>query len=107
MDRDYKLYVISENGGGGIDYPQLWVYALSTANNAAPTAIALTNRTNSILENSNTTSPVRVADIVVTDDGLGTNNLTISGPDAAIFQIIGSSLFIRSGTVLEFETRAS
>lgn len=107
MDRDYKLYVVSENGGGDINHPQLWVYALSTAANAAPTAITLTNTTTSILENSNTTSPVRVADIVVTDDGLGTNNLTISGTDAAIFQIIGSSLFIRSGTVLDYETRAS
>jgi uncharacterized protein YjiK len=107
MDRDYKLYVISENGGGGIDYPQLWVYALSTAANTAPTAITLNNITSSILENSNTTSAVRVADIVVADDGLGTNNLTISGPDAAYFQITGSSLFIRSGTVLDFETKSS
>lgn len=107
MDRDYKLYVVSENGGGGIDYPQLWVYALSTASNTAPTAITLNNVTNSILENSNTTSAVRVADIVVTDDGLGINNLTISGPDASVFQIIGSSLFIRSGTILDYESRAS
>ncbi len=107
MDRDYKLYVSSENGGGDIDHPQLWVYALSTAANTAPTAIALTNVTSSILENSNTTSAVRVADIVVTDDGLGTNNLTISGPDAAYFQITGSSLYIRSGTVLDYETKTS
>jgi uncharacterized protein YjiK len=107
MDRDYKLYVVSENGGGGIDYPQLWVYALSTAANTAPTAITLNNVTTSILENSNTTSAVRVADVVVTDDGLGTNNLTISGVDAAYFQITGSSLFIRSGTVLDFETKTS
>lgn len=107
MDRDYKLYVVSENGGGDIDHPQLWVYALSTAANTAPTAITLNNVTNSILENSNTTSAVRVADIVVTDDGLGTNNLTISGVDAAYFQITGSSLFIRSGTILDFETKTS
>jgi hypothetical protein len=107
MDRDYKLYVVNENGGGDIDHPQLWVYAPSTALNTAPTAITLTNVTNSILENSNTTSAVRVADIVVTDDGLGTNNLTISGPDAAYFQIAGSSLYLRSGTVIDYETKIS
>jgi uncharacterized protein YjiK len=107
MDRDYKLYVVNENGGGDIDHPQLWVYAPSTASNIAPTAITLTNVTNSILENSNTTTSVRVADIVVTDDGLGTNNLTISGPDAAYFQITGSSLFIRSGTTIDYETKTS
>ena len=107
MDRDYKLYVVNENGGGDIDHPQLWVYAASTLPNQAPTAITLTNVTNSILENSNTTSAVRVADIVVTDDGLGTNNLTLSGPDAAYFQITGSSLYIRSGTVIDYETKTS
>ena len=45
MDRDGILYIVSENGGGTIDYPQLWVYAPSTVSNQAPTAIALTNTT--------------------------------------------------------------
>ena len=36
MDRDGNLYVVSENGGGDIDHPQLWVYAPSTAPNQAP-----------------------------------------------------------------------
>ena len=29
MDRDGILYVVSENGGGDFDHPQLWVYAPS------------------------------------------------------------------------------
>jgi uncharacterized protein YjiK len=107
MDRDYKLYVVNENGGGDINHPQLWVYAPSTLPNQAPTAITLTNVTSSILENSNTTSAVKVADIYVTDDGLGTNILSLSGPDAVYFQIIGSSLYIKSGTVLDYETKNS
>jgi uncharacterized protein YjiK len=107
MDSDGILYVVSENGGGTIDYPQLWVYAPSTVTNQAPTAIALTNTTTSILENSNTTAAVKVADIAVTDDGLGTNNITLSGADANSFQIIGSSLYIKAGTVLDYETKTS
>ena len=107
MDRDGKLYIVSENGGGTIDYPQLWVYAASTVPNQAPTAIALTNVTTSILENSNTTAAVKVADINVTDDGLGTNNLTLSGADAISFQITGSSLYIKAGTVIDYETKTS
>ncbi len=107
MDRDGNLYIVSENGGGTIDFPQLWVYAPSTVPNQAPTAIALTNTTTSILENSNTTAIVKVADISVTDDGLGTNNLTLSGADANYFQITGSSLYIKAGTVLDFETKTS
>ena len=107
MDRDGKLYIVSENGGGTIDYPQLWVYEASTVPNQAPTAIALANVTTSILENSNTTAAVKVADINVTDDGLGTNTLTLSGADAISFQIIGSSLYIKAGTVLDYEIKTS
>ena len=29
MDGNGVLYVVSENGGGDIDHPQLWVYAPS------------------------------------------------------------------------------
>jgi uncharacterized protein YjiK len=107
MDRDGILYVTSENGGGDINQPQLWVYAPSSIPNAAPTAIALANTTTSILENSNTAVAVKVSDILVTDDGLGTNNFTLSGADANFFQIIGASLYIKSGTVLDYETKTN
>lgn len=107
MDRDGLLYVVSENGGGDIDHPQLWVYALSTVPNAAPTAIALNNAITSIPENSSTVNPIKVADIVVTDDGLGVNQLSVTGADAAFFEINASALYIKAGTVLDYETKTS
>lgn len=107
MDHDGVLYVVSENGGGDFDHPQLWVYAPSLLPNQAPTDILLSNAIPSILENTSTLTPVKVADIIITDDGLGTNNLTITGADAAFFQITGGSLFIKAGTVLDFETKSS
>ncbi|TRX22780.1 SdiA-regulated domain-containing protein [Flavobacterium franklandianum] len=107
MDRDGVLYIVSENGGGDIDHPQLWVYTSTAKSNAAPTAIALTNTTDAILENSNTSTAVKVSDIVVTDDGLGTNILSLSGADSNFFQITGSSLYIKAGTVLDYETKTS
>jgi uncharacterized protein YjiK len=107
MDRDGKIYVVNENGGGDIDHPQLWVYAPASAPNQAPTSIALNNATTSVAENSSTISPLKVADIAVTDDGLGTNALSITGPDVAFFEITGSELFIKAGTVLDFETKTS
>jgi uncharacterized protein YjiK len=107
MDRDGILYIVNENGGGDIDHPQLWVYAPSSMQNVAPTAIALTNTTTTVLENTNTATAVKVSDILVTDDGLGTNNLSVSGADASFFQIIGSSLYIKAGTVLDYETKTS
>ena len=107
MDRDGVLYVVSENGGGDIAHPQLWVYAPSSLQNLAPTAIALTNTTTTILENSNTSSAVKVSDILVTDEGLGTNILSLSGVDANNFQITGSSLYIKAGNLLDYETKTS
>ena len=52
MDGNGVLYVVSENGGGDINHPQLWVYAPSSVPNQAPTAVALTNPINSIAENT-------------------------------------------------------
>jgi hypothetical protein len=52
MDDDGRLYVVSEDGGGDIGHPQLWVYAPSTQPNHAPTAVTLTHQVNSIAENT-------------------------------------------------------
>ncbi len=107
MDRAGNIYIVNENGGGNIQFPQLWVYAPSTLPNAAPTAVVLSNAVNSIVENTSTASPIKIADIFVTDDGLGTNTLGLTGTDAASFEITGEALFLKAGTVLDFETLTS
>jgi uncharacterized protein YjiK len=107
MDRAGNIYVVSENGGGNIQYPQLWVYAPSALPNAAPTEVVLGNAVNSILENTSTASPIKVGDIFVTDDGLGTNALSLTGTDAAFFEITGSALYFKAGNPLDFETKTS
>ena len=61
----------------------------------------------SIAENTSTATHIKVADIAVTDDGLGTNNLSLSGADASSFEIVGTGLYIKAGTALDFETKAS
>src|SRR5262249_9993779 len=73
--------------------------------NQAPTAVTLLNTVPSISEAANVSTHVRVADISVTDDGLGTNNLSVTGTDAASFEIVGSSLFLKAGTVLSHATK--
>jgi len=107
MDRAGNIYIVNENGGGSIDFPQLWVYAPATGTNRAPTAVALSNPLNSIQENTSTTAPVKVGDIVVTDDGLGTNTLSLTGADAGSFQITGGALYLKAGVVLDYETKTS
>jgi Ca2+-binding RTX toxin-like protein len=75
--------------------------------NEAPTAVALSGAATAVAENSATTIAVKVADVVITDDKLGTNTVTLSGADAAKFEVVGGALRIKSGTVLDFETQKS
>lgn len=107
MDRAGNIYIVNENGGGDINWPQLWVYSPTSAQNVAPSAVALNNAVNSIEENSSTASPVKVGDIVVSDDGLGTNVLSLSGADAASLEIGGSALYLKAGVTLDYETKTS
>jgi len=107
MDRAGNLYLASEDGGGDVNHPQLWVYAPSTAPNLPPTAVSLPGAVASLPENTSTTAAVHLADVHVTDDGLGDNTLSVSGPDAASFQITGTALFLKPGTVLNATTKPS
>jgi uncharacterized protein YjiK len=100
MDREGNLYIVNENGGGDANHPQLWVYAPTDAPNVVLTAVTLPNAVTSIPDNTSTAAPIKLANIAVADDGLGTNNLSLTGPDAGSFQIIGSALYLRSGTSL-------
>ena len=70
-----------------------------------PPSVSLTNVTASLPEDQDTSSAVKVADIVVTDDGTGTNNLSLSGPDKDLFVILAGVLYLKAGTALDFETQ--
>lgn len=65
--------------------------------NQGPSAVIVPNA--SLAENTDTTNPLKVADIAITDDGLGSNDISLSGIDAAFFEVIGQSLFLKAGTV--------
>jgi RHS repeat-associated protein len=70
----------------------------------APPTVALINTVTELPENTDTSSGVKVADIVVTDDGIGTNALGLSGADATMFEIVASALYLKAGAVLDYET---
>ncbi len=73
--------------------------------NGAPTVV-LENLLPNLKENASTAQPIKIADIVVTDDGIGTNRLSVTGRDAAMFQIIGMALFLKAGVLLDAATAA-
>ena len=74
--------------------------------NEVPT-VSLTNLVTTLAEDTDTTSAVKIADIVITDDALGTNTLSLTGADAASFEIVGTELRLRAGTALDFESQSS
>jgi hypothetical protein len=80
---------------------------LPTGPNAAPTAVILTPTSSSLAENVNTASAIVLSSIAITDDGQGTNTLSLSGTDASFFEIVGNQLRLKAGTVLDFEAKTS
>src|SRR5204863_852823 len=73
--------------------------------NLAPTAVSLTNVVTSLVENSDTSTRFKVADVLVTDDGIGTNQFAVSGADAASFEVDSTGLYLKAGTTVDFETK--
>ena len=47
---------------------------------------------------------MKVADITIDDDGEGSNGLALSGDDAALFEIFEGKLYLKAGTVLDYES---
>jgi hypothetical protein len=75
--------------------------------NGAPTALSLANTIPSLAENTSTASRIKVADIVIADDNLGSNPISLSGTDAASFEVVGTELFLKAGIVLNFEAKTA
>ena len=84
-----------------------FVVEVDAGDNVAPTAVGFANATASIGENTDTTLGVKVADIVVVDDALGSETLALTGADAGFFEIVGTELRLKAGVVLDFETKNS
>jgi len=75
--------------------------------NQPPTAVVLTNVTASLAENTNTSSRIKVAEIAISDDAPGSNTISLEGADAAAFEVLGSGLFLKAGTSLNYESKTS
>ena len=82
-----------------------WSIAITYAN--ATPVVALEPVIAALPEGTPTAARIKVANIVVADDGVGNNVRSLTGPDAAFFEIVGNELFLKAGTQLDFETKSS
>ncbi|MGI0481757.1 putative Ig domain-containing protein [Geminocystis sp. CENA526] len=72
--------------------------------NQAPTAVNLSNTTTELAENTEVGAGIKVADITIIDDALGTNELSLTGVDVDSFEIIDTELFY-IGESPDFESK--
>jgi hypothetical protein len=70
-----------------------------------PPSVELINATTTLPEDADTSASIKVADIVIIDDGRGENTLSLSGADAELFEIVGTELHLVAGSRLDFETK--
>ncbi|MBC6438608.1 MAG: hypothetical protein GDA52_10885, partial [Rhodobacteraceae bacterium] len=85
---------------------QTFTLTVTTIPDAKPTVFELANDLDDLPENTPTTPRVKVADITLTDDGIGTNAITLSGTDAGLFELDGTTaLYLKEGTALDHETK--
>jgi len=78
-----------------------------TPTNRPPSAVELANAIASLAENTNTSSRIKLADIAISDDTLGSNSISLQGVDAAAFEVIGTALFLKAGTSLNYESKTA
>jgi hypothetical protein len=60
-----------------------------------------------VSENTPIGTAVHLASISISDDGIGTNNLSLSGVNAGLFELIGQELYLRAGAIFDHETTAT
>jgi Ca2+-binding RTX toxin-like protein len=111
---DMKQYFANNNSAGVVDFSSLGFNLVASkfeaievnvigGNNEAPT-IQLENTITNLAENIDTSGRIKVADIVIIDDGVGNNNLSLGGADADLFEIDGNQLFLKAGSEIDFES---
>ncbi|MCA9197743.1 MAG: tandem-95 repeat protein, partial [Planctomycetales bacterium] len=101
----YNVSVVVDDSslGGNTDDADAFLIHVQDQNEA-PT-VSLTNVVSTLSESANLTAGQVVADIVIDDDTLGTNSLSLVGD--AIFEIVGNQLRIRAGSSLDYENATS
>ncbi|KMK68611.1 cadherin-like domain-containing protein [Puniceibacterium sp. IMCC21224] len=74
--------------------------------NEAP-SLSVTPVLSSLAEDADTSARIKIADVAISDDALGRNDLSLGGADAALFELVGTEVFLAAGAALDFESQAS
>jgi autotransporter-associated beta strand protein len=61
----------------------------------------------SLAESAATATRIKVAEVTVIDDALGANVLSLAGADATLFELDGTSLYLKAGTTLDYGLKSA
>ncbi len=92
--------------GAGPELSQLVTINVS-GGNAAPTNLVATPTPAAVTENAAIAAGAVAATFSYADDALGTETVTLTGADAALFTVVGNQIRWASGVTPNFEAKAS
>ncbi|PND29124.1 cadherin-like domain-containing protein [Sinorhizobium sp. M4_45] len=98
----FRVVVEDGNEDNSAPTPATFNFTVNPVNDAP--SLTLTQHLTRITEDASTGTAQKVATLVIADDAQGTNLLSLSGADAALFEIRGNVLWLKAGARLDFET---
>jgi Ca2+-binding RTX toxin-like protein len=97
---------VTTTDSGGLTRTGTFAISISDVNEA-PTAVTVTGSSVSLSEDIDTTTRIAMGSIAIADDALGSNVVTLSGEDATLFEVDGTTLYLKSNVSLDFETNSN
>ncbi len=91
--------------GSGADHAVNVSVAVADVNEAP--VLGVTSIATSVDESADTSARIKLADVAVTDDALGANQISITGADAGLIEVSNGSIYLKAGSVLDRETNPS
>lgn len=99
-------FIITATDSGGLSIQRTITLSILDINEQ-PDSLKIKIDRFEINENQNVASRLKIADLVIADDALGTIEYRIDGRDAAFFQIFGDRLYLKRGVTPDFSERSS
>ncbi len=96
----YQLIVTANDGGSSNNTATQTISIVVTDVNEPPSSVLLTNVVSVLPDSTDTSTRIKVADIVVIDDFSGVVNLSIAGGNAGFFEIDGNAVYLKAGVSL-------
>lgn len=100
----YSIRVRSTDQGG-LSTEKVFTIAVTDVNDP-PSGVILSRMSATVPESIRPTVPLPLATAAVTDDGVGTNTLSLSGEDASFFSVSDGQLWLRPGVDFDYGVKS-